>query len=162
MPKCYFHPGTLMREIDMKKTLIICGVLLISACSKDNLLKTNPFLASKQSAKHYEMTKTVYFGFDQFYLTKENKAALDTSYQFIKENKIRSIKLAGHCDSIGTNIYNLKLGMQRAESVKAYLISKGFPQSKIKTKTYGEERLAVIGSDESSMKANRRVEITIR
>jgi OOP family OmpA-OmpF porin len=67
----------------------------------------------------------------------------------------------GHTCSIGTDAYNQKLSVRRAESVKAYLVSKGVEPNRIYTEGKGEKQpVANNGTKEGRMK-NRRVEIEV-
>jgi peptidoglycan-associated lipoprotein len=77
------------------------------------------------------------------------------------QKNAKAIRLEGHCDERGTREYNLALGEKRAIEVKNYLIIKGVSSSKIKVVSYGEEKPEKLGSDESSWKENRRVEISL-
>ena len=77
----------------------------------------------------------------------------------LNENESIKISLAGHADERGTREYNLALGQRRAETVSSYLILNGIEKNRITVKSFGEERPAVLGNDESSYAKNRRVEI---
>ncbi len=66
------------------------------------------------------------------------------------------ITIEGHCDERGTREYNLALGDRRANAAKNYLAGKGINASRMSTISYGKERPAAMGSDESSWAQNRR------
>jgi peptidoglycan-associated lipoprotein len=66
------------------------------------------------------------------------------------------VTVEGHCDERGTREYNLALGERRAASAKKYLVGAGVAASRVSTISYGKERPAVIGSDESAWSQNRR------
>ena len=69
----------------------------------------------------------------------------------------------GHADERGTRDYNLALGERRANSAKNYLISVGIDAARIQTVSYGKERPAAMGSDESAWAQNRRaVTVTVQ
>lgn len=70
-----------------------------------------------------------------------------------------TIRVEGHADERGTTEYNLALGARRADSVKAQLGTFSIPGSRVQTVSYGEERPAMQGSNETAWAANRRVEI---
>lgn len=69
--------------------------------------------------------------------------------------------IEGNCDERGSNEYNLSLGDLRATSIRAYLESIGIAPNRIQTKSYGEEKPAVIGHDESAWAKNRRGEFAV-
>uniref|UniRef100_UPI003562570E OmpA family protein n=1 Tax=Sandarakinorhabdus sp. TaxID=1916663 RepID=UPI003562570E len=66
------------------------------------------------------------------------------------------VTLEGHCDERGTREYNLALGDRRANSAKNFLASQGIDVARLATISYGKERPAVDGSDESAWAQNRR------
>jgi peptidoglycan-associated lipoprotein len=105
------------------------------------------------------LSDKIYFNFDKASLTSDSKELISEYINFAKNAK--AIRLEGHCDERGTREYNLALGEKRAIEVKNYLIIKGVSSSKIKIVSYGEEKPEKLGSDESSWKENRRVEISL-
>ena len=68
--------------------------------------------------------------------------------------------LAGHADKSGSASYNVGLSQRRADSVKAYLASKGIPDGVMTTEAFGESRPRVETADGVREVQNRRVEIT--
>ena len=68
----------------------------------------------------------------------------------------------GHTDERGGREYNLALGQKRAEAVAKSLTLLGVPESRIEAVSFGEERPAVAGSDESAWSRNRRAELKDR
>ena len=101
-------------------------------------------------------TATVfYFDFDKALLTDESRADLLEHAVALAGNS-RSVRLEGHADERGTREYNLALGERRANAVREYLISLGVAPGRIETISYGKERPAVVGSNESAWAQNRR------
>lgn len=72
-----------------------------------------------------------------------------------------SLKLAGHTDNTGSNELNLRLSKDRAESVKAYLVSQGANASRIEATGYGEDQPIATNKTAAGRQANRRVEFTL-
>jgi hypothetical protein len=68
------------------------------------------------------------------------------------------VTVQGHCDERGSTEYNLALGERRAAAVKRYLVDLGVSSSKLRTVSYGEDRPAVPGHDESAWRYNRRAD----
>jgi len=99
---------------------------------------------------------TVYFGYDQSILTAEGQATLDRQAAFLKVNPTIRIVIEGHCDERGTREYNLALGDRRASAARDYLVAKGVNASRLTTISYGKERPAVGGSNDTSYALNRR------
>jgi peptidoglycan-associated lipoprotein len=105
--------------------------------------------------------QTVYFGFDRFDLTPEARATLDRNAEWILRNPGVQIQIEGHTDERGTNEYNLLLGERRANSVKAYLISRGAPEAMLFVTSYGEERPVDPGRTEEAYALNRRAQFLV-
>ncbi|MBB2146754.1 OmpA family protein [Pedobacter sp. LMG 31464] len=72
-----------------------------------------------------------------------------------------SLKLAGHTDNTGSNELNMRLSKDRAESVKAYLISQGANASRIEATGYGEDQPIATNKTAAGRQQNRRVEFTL-
>ena len=76
-------------------------------------------------------------------------------------NKNFSLKLAGHTDNVGSESANMKLSKDRAESLKAYLVSKGANPSRIEATGYGEAQPIDSNKTAEGRQKNRRVEFTL-
>ena len=98
----------------------------------------------------------VFFGYDQFDLNGEARAIVERQAQWLKQYPNVSILIEGHADERGTREYNIALGDKRATTVRNYLIANGVDASRIQTISYGKERPAVMGGDDSSWAQNRR------
>lgn len=72
-----------------------------------------------------------------------------------------SLKLAGHTDNTGSRELNLRLSKERAEAVKAYLVSKGANASRIEATGYGPDQPIATNNTAAGRQQNRRVEFTI-
>lgn len=72
-----------------------------------------------------------------------------------------TLKLAGHTDNVGSEAANLKLSKERAESVKAYLVSKGVNPSRVEATGYGETQPIATNKTNAGRQQNRRVEFTL-
>ena len=105
--------------------------------------------------------KPIYFDYDKAALKAESKAQLEKAADWLKKNPSVNCQIEGHCDERGTNEYNLALGERRALAARRYLVSLGISSDRIFTISYGEERPAIEGHDESAWKYNRRDEFKI-
>jgi peptidoglycan-associated lipoprotein len=101
----------------------------------------------------------IYFGFDRSEIRPEFKDILNAHAAYLVANPQASIVLEGHCDERGTVEYNLALGERRANTVKRYLVVQGVNPSQLESVSFGEERPAMVGSDDSAWSKNRRTEI---
>jgi peptidoglycan-associated lipoprotein len=105
--------------------------------------------------------QTVYFDFDKYNLRSDGKSALDANAGLLKQFPDVIVRIEGHCDERGTVEYNLSLGEKRARSCMEYLSGLGIAANRISVISYGEEKPAVSGSDESAWSQNRRCEFKI-
>lgn len=103
-----------------------------------------------------EIGDTVFFGFDEYNLTPEDRVIVERQAALLMRSPSLNVRIDGHTDERGTREYNLALGDRRSNSVKDYLVALGVDPSRIATVSYGEERPAVLGSDESAWAQNRR------
>ena len=115
----------------------------------------------KPVAEKVTFAADVFFDFDKSVIKPDGKSKLDDL-----SNKIRGINLEvviaiGHADSIGSDAYNQKLSVRRAESVKAYLVSKGVEPNRIYTEGKGEKQPVASNKTNDGRAKNRRVEIEV-
>ena len=102
-----------------------------------------------------------FFDFDKSALKKEGKAKLDDLVGKVKGINLEVIIAVGHTDSVGTDAYNQKLSVRRAEAVKAYLVSKGIEKNRVYTEGKGEKQPVADNKTKEGRAKNRRVEIEV-
>ncbi|AVO48018.1 hypothetical protein C6568_01140 [Melaminivora suipulveris] len=102
-----------------------------------------------------------FFDFDKSVLKPEGKAKLDDLVSKVKGINLEVIIAVGHTDSIGTDAYNQKLSVRRAEAVKAYLVSKGIEKNRVYTEGKGEKQPVADNRTAEGRAKNRRVEIEV-
>ena len=107
-------------------------------------------------------TRTVYFEFDSSEVSASGQAVIEAHSRYLAEQSGAQITLEGHADERGSREYNIALGEQRALAVSRLMTLLGASAPQIRTISYGEERPAADGHDESSWQRNRRVEIIYR
>lgn len=105
--------------------------------------------------------KPVYFPFDQASLSEEARQLLAEAGMLMKQEPSISVIIQGNTDDRGTEEYNLALGQRRAQTVKNYLLGFGIDSSRLKVVSYGEEKPALEGSEESARAMNRRDEFLV-
>jgi len=104
----------------------------------------------------------VYFEFDQSDIGAEFNALLAAHGEYLASNSGARVRLEGHADERGSREYNIGLGERRAQAVRRVLLLQGAATEQLSTVSYGEERPAVVGSDEEAYSLNRRVELVYR
>lgn len=107
-------------------------------------------------------TKTIYFDFDSYVVKPEFQNVIEAHARYLLANKSRKLAVEGHTDERGGREYNLALGQKRAEAVRRALGLSGVTDSQVEAVSFGKEKPAASGFDESSMAKNRRAEINYR
>ena len=102
-----------------------------------------------------------FFDFDKSVLKAEGKAKLDDLVGKVKGINLEVIIAVGHTDAVGTDAYNQKLSVRRAEAVKAYLVSKGIEKNRVYTEGKGEKQPVADNKTKEGRAKNRRVEIEV-
>jgi len=103
----------------------------------------------------------VYFGFDSTVVPQGELSKIDAVVQHLASRTDRVVVVEGHCDERGSNEYNLALGENRATIIQNYMVQSGIAGDRIQTRSYGEEKPATEGHDESAWSVNRRGEFGI-
>ena len=112
-------------------------------------------------AEKVTLAADVLFDFDKAVLKNEGKSKLDDLATKVKAINLEVVIAIGHTDSIGSDAYNQKLSVRRAESVKAYLVSKGVEPNRIYTEGKGEKQPVASNKTADGRQKNRRVEIEV-
>jgi OOP family OmpA-OmpF porin len=102
-----------------------------------------------------------FFDFDKSVVKPAGKAKLDDLVSKVKGINLEVIIAVGHTDSVGSDAYNQKLSVRRAEAVKAYLVSKGIEKNRIYTEGKGEKQPVASNKTSEGRAKNRRVEIEV-
>jgi len=105
---------------------------------------------------------TVYFDFDSFVVKDEFRPVIEANAKALMADRKRHVAVEGHTDERGGREYNLALGQKRAEAVAKSLTLLGVQDTQVEAVSYGKERPAVTGSDESAWAQNRRAELRDR
>jgi OOP family OmpA-OmpF porin len=125
-----------------------------------------PRPAAAPAAPAVAATKVTYaadafFDFDKATVKPEARAKLDDLVGKVKGINLEVIIAVGHTDSVGTDGYNQKLSVRRAEAVKAYLVSKGIEKNRVYTEGKGEKSPVADNKTPEGRAKNRRVEIEV-
>ena len=103
----------------------------------------------------------VYFGFDSTVVPQGELGKIDAVTQHLTAKTDRVVVVEGNCDERGSSEYNMSLGENRAIIIRNYLVQSGIAADRIQTRSYGAEKPAVDGHDESAWAKNRRGEFAI-
>lgn len=109
-----------------------------------------------------EKSIMVNFEHDRAVLDSQDKKDLDEIVNITHSSADYEIEIVGHTDKKGSDEYNTKLGLQRAEVMRDYLVSQGVNADKIKLSSSGESKLIDKTDSSPAAERNRRAELTIR
>lgn len=108
-----------------------------------------------------EFSSSVLFGFDKSGLSGEAKTNLDKLVIVLNNYPDTNIEVQGHTDNQGSDEYNRKLSVRRADAVSGYLTGRGIANARVSTKGFGESVPKYTNDTESGRSENRRVEFLI-
>jgi peptidoglycan-associated lipoprotein len=114
---------------------------------------------SAQPAVPITLDRVIYFDFDSYAVKDEFRPIVEAHARLLKANSGAKEVAEGHTDERGGSEYNLALGQKRAEAVVKQMELLGVGESQLEAVSYGKERPAVDGHDESAWAKNRRVEL---
>ncbi|WP_445371530.1 peptidoglycan-associated lipoprotein Pal [Methylomonas sp. HW2-6] len=101
----------------------------------------------------------IYFELDSSQVKQDYVPIVAAHARYLASHPSQHVILSGHADERGSSEYNIALGEQRAKSVERMMRSQGVTASQLEVVSYGEEKPAVSGHDESAWQMNRRVEV---
>ncbi len=120
-----------------------------------------PAPAPVPTSEKVSYSADAFFDFDKAVLKPAGKEKLDELVSKLSDMNLEVIIAVGHTDWIGTDAYNQKLSMRRAEAVKSYLKEKGVEESRIYTEGKGESQPQATNKTAEGRALNRRVEIEV-
>jgi len=101
------------------------------------------------------------FDFDRAVVKPDGRAALDVFVDKLKGMSTEVMIAVGHTDSVGSDTYNQRLSLRRADAVKAYLVSRGLDAARLYTEGKGESMPAASNASAEGRARNRRVIIEV-
>lgn len=122
-------------------------------------------LVVKEVPKVVEVEKFVFpavaFRFDSAELTDLGKGQVYLAAQRLKEKPELAVLVEGHTDSVGTDEYNQKLGLRRAQSVIKELVAQGIDPNRMSVTSFGETKPMIDQNNQWAHAVNRRVEFQV-
>lgn len=115
--------------------------------------------AGSESAVAPSVPRVVYFDYDSYVIKPDFQSLIASHARFVKAQPDRKVAIEGHTDETGGREYNLALGQKRADAVRNALAILGVPQTQMEAVSFGKEKPAAVGNDESAFSKNRRAEI---
>lgn len=112
-------------------------------------------------AKKKIVLRGVNFDFDKANIRPDARPVLDEAIRILKEEGGIAVISAGHTDSIGSDQYNMRLSLRRANAVRDYLIAGGISASRIRAEGFGESQPVASNETAEGRAQNRRVELRV-
>lgn len=117
--------------------------------------------SSKDMQLHLALGK-IYFDFDATSLSDQARSTLTKNAALMRNNTADTVRIEGHCDERGSNEYNLALGEKRANAAMKYLVTMGIPEKQLSVISYGKEKPAEVGHNETAWAKNRRDDFVVQ
>ena len=99
----------------------------------------------------------VNFAFDKADLLPESYPILDEAVRLLNDKSTVNVEIEGYCDWIGSDEYNQKLSVERAQTVKNYLVSKGIAENRLTTVGFGKTNPIADNKTDEGRAMNRRI-----
>ena len=147
------------------KALSACAavamMLSLAGCPSSDATKgatgeTTPSVKPDDGILVHAVPDRVFFDYDSAELRPDAQATLGDIGAWLMAHPDATVRIEGHCDERGTREYNLALGERRAQAVANYLAAAGVDSSRMQTVSYGKEKPALAGSDDTAWSQNRR------
>jgi peptidoglycan-associated lipoprotein len=158
---------------------ILAGALLITGCAKKSEEITgeegmpvattssaaglSPYFPGTKNLSVEDQarleTRVFYFDYDSNQIRSEYYDIVRAHARNLVENPTVHVRVEGHTDDRGSREYNIALGERRAQALMDVLLMEGANRNQISIVSYGQEKPAVPGYDESAWQYNRRAVI---
>jgi len=138
-----------------------CDGALVAAAAPAPAAAAPAAAAPVPTAEKVTFAADAFFDFDKATLKPDGKAKLDDLASKLNGLNLEVIIAVGHTDSVGSDAYNQKLSIRRAEAVKGYLVNKGVDAKRVYTEGKGEKQPVATNKTAAGRAQNRRVEIEV-
>ena len=128
---------------------------------EDEYVKDINIVLSRLSVGNKMKLNHIYYDFYDYYLKEESLIELKKFAKYLKTNSMLKIEIGGHTDNIGSEFYNKRLSMKRAESVYQVLVNFGVDKKRMTYKGYGYTKPVSNEDSDVSRLKNRRTEIKV-
>jgi outer membrane protein OmpA-like peptidoglycan-associated protein len=126
-----------------------------------DLCPGTPFGAQVDERGCWVVAYATFFDLDKDIIKREFLPHIQKAAQVLINHPDILVTLVGHCDSSGSDEYNLALGLRRAEAIKRELVAQGVEETRLNVETKGEFEPIADNYSWSGRSKNRRVEIQV-
>lgn len=159
----HVEPGSAYQVVGVRTGYVPDTTGVNIPASPDSLQTNYPVIMELKPVKKIVLSATVLFDLAKFDLRPEAKDEIDRIIPMLKENPNIKITVEGHTDSRSSAAYNEKLSLNRANSVRTYMIEQGIDPKRVTAKGWGFRKLVNkckpgVKCTEEEHQANRRVE----
>lgn len=126
----------------------------------EDIVKRNQPQVNKEEQANWVLIGTN-FDFNKASIRPESYPILDNAAEILLKNPSIKVEIQGHTDNVGSEAYNQKLSLKRAEAVKNFLIAKGVAGDRLTTVGMGETKPAIDNKTSDTRALNRRIEFKI-
>jgi peptidoglycan-associated lipoprotein len=153
------HQKRILRGLKLAAVLAVA--LSMGACANKNGMGADGAMANAATPGSQQdfvvnVGDRVFFDSDQTNLSPQAITTLEKQARWLQTYNRYSFTIEGHADERGTREYNIALGARRAQTVRAFLASRGIDPSRMRTISYGKERPVAVCNDISCWSQNRR------
>lgn len=148
--------------VQLEQNRQLASLQIQAAANHNSLLKLQSKLDSSLCADPLNGVYTVFFDEDQTNLRLGAFSSLEAVAEALKRSpRFSKIRVAGHTDDTGRPDYNDKLAAGRADSVAAYLASRGIALDQLTIESHSAKRPVATNRTAAGRQLNRRVEVSL-
>ena len=144
----------------MKSVFRTAGILLVMGLLTAGCATEEVKVEQKEKGTIITL-EDINFEFGKADLLQGSRQTIDPLVENLKKNPKRNLLIEGFTDSIGSEQYNIKLSLQRANAVRDAITARGISADRITTKGYGQQFPVESNATSAGRQKNRRVEIII-
>ena len=154
-------PVPVAKHVDPPKSNDVAPSKQAAAAPAPSQASTQQSQKASSIAELQSALNKIYFDFDSADLSESARSALAKNAAVLTKESTAKIRIEGNCDERGSAEYNLALGERRAKAAQQYLSTMGVKPDRLSIVSYGKEKPAVAGSDETAWAKNRRDEFLV-
>ncbi len=128
-------------KINSKSGYLVCTYGIRMSSPPVGKIIVGDLLMEKIEVNKVFTFENIYYDLDKSYIRPDAAIELDKIVTILKDNPTILTELGSHCDSRGSDNYNMALSQRRAEAAVQYIVSKGIDPSRITAQGYGESQL---------------------